>query len=422
MRAKSEKSTGKMPHALLLTRYFPPEIGTAATLFAELADAFVERGYQVTVVTGFPWYNLESEPTEYRGKLFVKESVDGYCVIRVRVSIPGTRNFRLFIGHIFAPISLVIGGLFSERPNLIVGYSPPLLVGLSGWFLRLCTRAPFLLGVQDLHPQAYIDQGILKNSALIGLLERLEKLVYLAASAITVHSEGNLQHIRSVVNSSRKKIHVLPNWVDTEKTKPIPTDQRFSELFNPEGRWVVGYAGTLGLSQGSGVLLDAAVKLLNQEEILFLLVGDGVDKMALCDRAEAEGIKNVRFVPMVPATDYAKIVSLFDVGIVTLNRKVKTPVIPSKIISLMACGCPIIGCLPERGEAAETIRKSGSGEVVGPDDAGALKESILGLFSDKTKCAEYSRNGRNEAVRNYSPKSAVESIENIFTDLKTKAR
>ena len=90
---------------LLLSRYFPPEIGTAANLFFELAKGLTDNGHAVTVVTGFPWYNLEDVPKEYKGKAYMKEEMDGVNVVRIKIPVIGPKNFKLNL----APLRSAIG-------------------------------------------------------------------------------------------------------------------------------------------------------------------------------------------------------------------------------------------------------------------------------------------------------------------------
>lgn len=102
-------------------------------------------------------------------------------------------------------------------------------MGISGWVISLFKNVPFIMGVQDLHPQCYIDQGVLKNKLLIKILEGIEKFCYKTASYITVHSEGNKAHIVKFKNVPSRKVQVLPNWIDTDELVPLPRSNWFSE-------------------------------------------------------------------------------------------------------------------------------------------------------------------------------------------------
>jgi len=262
---------------VLLSRYFPPEIGTAANLFFELAKELASSGNKVTVVTSFPWYNLGEVPEKYRGRIFMRENMEGVEVVRVSFPLLGPTKLKLAMGHLTAPVASFIGGLFVKRPDIIYVYSPPLFMGLSAWLLRMFKRVPFVFGVQDLHPQCYIDQGVLKNRIAIWILRTLERFCYKKADAITVHSEGNKDYIVSR-GIKADKIIVLPNWIDTDEVKPLPRHNEFSKKYGLDEKFIVGYAGTLGMSQGLLSVMEAADILRGRKDIEFFIVGDGIEK------------------------------------------------------------------------------------------------------------------------------------------------
>ncbi len=396
---------------LLLSRYFPPEIGTAANLFYELARGLADRGHKVNVVTGFPWYNLKSVPAKYRGRLFMKEDMGRVHVTRLAFPVFGPKKIKLAVGHLTAPLTSFWGGLLSEKPDVVFIYSPPLFMGVSGWLLNLFRGVPFIMGVQDLHPQCYIDQGVLKNTLLIYLLETLEKFCYRRASLITVHSTGNRRHIVDIKGIDGRKVKVLANWIDTDEMKPLPRENEFSGKYDLNGKFIVGYAGTLGMSQGLLSVIEAARILRDRDEIEFFIVGDGIEKENLKNRVKEYDLKNVRFLDIQPKSVYPYVVASSDVGLVTLNSRVRTPVVPSKILSLMAAARPVLASMPLEGDAPKLISKSGCGICIGPEDPKLLAEKILFLSANPDICADFSRQGREFVVREMSLRKAVAELE-----------
>ncbi len=402
---------------LLLSRYFPPEIGTAANLFYELAKGLAGRGHRVNVVTGFPWYNLKTIPERYRGRLFMREDMDGVNVTRLAFPVFGSKKVKLAAGHMTAPLTSFIGGLLSEKPDAVFIYSPPLTMGIAGWLLNLFRGVPFIMGVQDLHPQCYIDQGVLKNRLVIRLLEGMERFCYRRSSMITVHSEGNRRHIVNVKGIDGDKVKVLPNWIDTDEMRPLPRDNEFSRRHGLNGKFVVGYAGTLGMSQGLMSVIEAARILRDREDIEFFIVGDGIEKERLRGRVREYGLENVRFLEMQPKSVYPYVVASSDVGLVTLNRRVRTPVVPSKILSLMAAARPVLASMPLDGDAPKLISEAGCGICIGPEEPELLAEKIV-FFSDNPGiCADFSRRGREFVVREMSLRRAVGELEGHITNM-----
>lgn len=399
---------------LLLSRYFPPEIGTAANLFHELAGGLTRRGHEVRVITGFPWYNLKEIPEKYNNKVFLKERTDGFDVLRIAFPLPGMPKMKLALGHLTAPLTSAIGGFVSEKPDIIYAYSPPLPMGATGWLLETFKDAPFVMGVQDLHPQCYIDQGVLTNPFMISLLEGLEKFCYRKAAVVTVHSEGNKAFIVNNKGISRKKVQVLPNWIDTDALHPLPRNNAFSEKYRLNDRFVVGYAGTLGMSQGMMSIVEAARLLKHRDDIEFFIVGDGIEKSSMTARSQELGLENIRFIPMQPKSVYPWVVASSDVGLVTLNKHVKTPVVPSKILSMMAAARPVLASMPLDGDAPKLIEKAGCGICVGPENPEAIAEAVQYLADHRTHCRTFGEQGRRFVVDEMSLKTVMGIFEKIF--------
>jgi colanic acid biosynthesis glycosyl transferase WcaI len=407
---------------LLLSRYFPPEIGTAANLFFELAKGLSEIGHKVTVVTNFPWYNLDKIPGEYDRRFYMREEMNGFDIIRLKIPVIGTKKIKLIMGHLTVPFTTFLGGLIAKKPDIIFVYSPPLFMGLTGWITGLVKGVPWIMGVQDLHPQCYVDQGVLKNKLVIYLLETIERFCYKKASLITVHSQGNKDHIVHEKNIGEEKVKVVKNWIDTDETKPLPRDNEFARKHNLNGKFIVGYAGTLSISQGLLSIVDAANILRNREDIEFFIVGDGIEKQKMMDKAKEYNLDNMRFLGMQPKTVYPYIVASSDVGLVTLNSKVKTPVVPSKILSMMAAARPVLASLPLEGDAPKLIEESGCGMCIGPENPIQLAEKIVYLAGNKDICRKFGEQGRDYVVRNLSFKKTFDDIGDMFNEIVSDRR
>jgi glycosyltransferase involved in cell wall biosynthesis len=324
---------------------------------------------------------------------------------------------KLATGYLLSPIMILFGAVTGGKADVIYAYSPPLLMAYVGWLVALMKGAIFVLGVQDLHPQAYIDQGILKNRLLIKILRHLEKLACRLADVVTVHSKGNQEHVLRIAGAKMHNVEVIPNWVNIENVIPLARFNRFSNDLDLRGKFVVGYAGTIGLSQGTECVIDAANILRERKDIHFLVVGDGIEKPSIVKRASKFRLENISFLKMQTEEDYPYVIASFDVGLVTLNSKVKTPVIPSKIISLMAAERPIIASLPE-GDAADLIRTANSGIVVRPESPENLAESIVMLMGDRDISESFGKNGRRYVVDNLTVERSVIHLENLISVMK----
>lgn len=407
---------------LLLTNYFPPEIGSASHLFYDLSKSLVKKGYKVTVVTGFPRYHVSANIDNYEGKFYLSEVLEGICVIRLKTSF-FPRSLPVFRGVDFIITSLVLffGGLISGRHDAILVYSPPLPLALIAYCLSRLKGIPLLVNVQDLFPQSIIDLGLLKNRFLIYILEGLERFLYGRATYITVHSDGNREHVIKK-GACPDKVLVVPNWVDTETLRPAEKVNGFRKEHGLDSQFLVSFAGVMGYSQDLDTVIEAASLLRSYKDILFVLIGDGVAREGLERKVKALGLNNVRFLPMQSRDKYPSILQASDVCLVTLWKKVATPVVPSKLLSIMACGRAVVGSLPLHGDAPRIIMESSCGLCIEPENPNKLARAVLHLYKNPAEVRAFGIKGRDYAVKHFSLETCTQKYEELFKEAVSRWR
>jgi len=402
---------------LLLTAYFPPDIGSAAHLFYELGTALVERDYRVTVLTGMPGYHAQGPLDRYKRKVWIKEKVKGISV--VRIVLPRFAR-HLMVGRALwqftTATAFLLAGLCLRRHDVAIVYSPPLPLGLTAWALRRLRGIPFILNVQDLFPQSIVDLGLLKNRWIIRLFEAMECFIYRQANAITVHSPGNRQHIVGK-GTAAHKVTAIPNWVDTDFILRADRMNGFREEHGLDDAFVISFAGILGYSQDLDAVLDAAALLSAYDDILWLIVGDGVKKTHLELRAQQMNLSNVRFLPLQPRKGYPAVLHASDVCLVTLHAGVSTPVVPSKILSSMAAGRPVVAALNLDGDAPRLIAEARCGLCVPPEEPHALAEAVLRLYRDAGLRERMGSNGRRYVEVNHTPQVAARQYAGLLEEV-----
>lgn len=387
---------------LLLTNYFPPEIGAASYLYFDLAETLADLGHDVTVVTGFPRYRAQS-----RRGLLRRERVGRSAVIRV-ASSPFDKGgaIRRGLDHLYLAPSLALGGLLAGKPDVILAYSPPLTLGASAWALSRRWNAPFIVNVQDLFPQYAIDIGLLTSRPMIRAFESLERFVYRTADAIIVNSPNSKQHVLAR-GGSPDRVVAISNWIDVDVICPGPSDNEFRRVNGLSGTFLVQYAGTMGYQQDLDTLLDAARILLPDARVRIQLIGDGVERDRLQARAREEGLDNVLFTPFQPREEYPQVIQSADVALVMLRREVKTPAIPSKLLGIMAAGTPVIVSADPSGDAPALVEAVGCGLTVEPGCPSALADAILRLKNDPEMASRMGRLGRAHAEANFTRHARV---------------
>lgn len=400
---------------LLLTPCFPPEIMGCGHLYHELAETLVKKGHKVTVITSIPRRRLPSDAVrkQYRGKLFLGEIIDGIHVIRIgAIPLPLDIPVARGLDHFLSALTYFIGGLFAPKQDVIIVYSPPLTLGLTSYLLGKLRKIPFVFNVQDLFPKYVIDIGALRNPFLIKLFEGIESLVYKHATYISLHSMGNRDYLVSQ-GIEPTKLTVIPNWTDIESIKPSEKYNDFRQEHNLDDLFVISYAGTMGQAQDMDVIIECAALLKEHKDILFLLVGEGSEKKPAMEKAAALNLDNVKFLPIQPREKYPSVLHASDVCLANLKKEITTPVVPSKILNIMASGRPVAASFPLGGDAPQIINEANCGLCVEAGDAIGLAGGILKLYNDRDLANRLGRNGRVYAEDNFSRTVCIDRYENL---------
>lgn len=404
---------------LVMTHAYPPEVRSTSNLVYELSRDMVKKGHSVTVITPLPKYNLDKIPEQYKHKFFLKTKEEGVDIIRIStLPIHLVGPLQRAFGYLFISAAFLILGLIEKRHDAIFVYSTPFTLGLSAYLVSRLKKTPFVFNVQDLFPQGAIDLGLLKNPVLIKLFAGIEKFLCKTADMITVHSEGNKKHVIDHGGNANKTM-VISNWVDTGVLKPEEKENAFRKEHNLTGKFVIIFAGVLGYAQDLDVIIESAEKLKNEKDMVFFIVGDGMEKQRIIKKVEELGLQNVRFLPFIPADKYPELVAAADVCLVTLKKTMLTPVVPSKILGIMSCGRPIVASL-NNSDAYEIIEQAKAGICVEAGDSVSMADALLKLYKDREFVKMLSENGRKYALANFSRVAATGKYEKIFIDLKPK--
>jgi glycosyltransferase involved in cell wall biosynthesis len=392
---------------LLFANMFPPEIRSAARLMWELSESLVERGHQVTVVT-----------SAHGGRRRGVEMLSGVRVVRVpTLAVQESRAPAVLrgLGQLFNSAAYLPAALSAGEVDVSLCYSPPLALGMVGALLHRLHGVPHLLNVQDLVPQYAIDLGMLENPALIRALRWIERAVYRNVQLITVHSRGNAEFLaRQGVPAG--KVAVVPNWIDTRRLRPS-RDTGYRRSAGLEGKFVALFSGHLGFAQDLDSVVEAGALLRERPGIALLIVGEGVEKRRLEEKARKLGLTNVRFMPAVSENDYPQVVASADVCLATLQASLRCPVVPAKLLGYMAAGKPIIASFPEGGDGPRLVRDAGCGICVPPGDPARLAQAILDAAERPAESRARGEQGRRFVEVNHDRERAMDAYESLFERL-----
>ncbi len=386
---------------LYISQYYPPEVAAGAVRVSELARAWVKAGNKVTVLTGFPNHPTGVVHPDYKRRirrLFFREEVQGVDVVRTwLMPLPNRKSRERIINYGSFAFSAGWRGLFMHRPHVVIATSPPLTVGLTGWWLSKAKRAPFVFEVRDLWPESITAVGMGKStSPFMRALARMALFLYRSADQVVAVTPAIRDEIVKKSGIPEDRASVVLNGVDVDLFSPSANGNRqVKKALGLDGKFVVSYIGTLGAAHGLMTMLEAAKALQPQfPQIEFLLVGEGADKANLVHSTTQMGLNNVRFLPLQPREKIPDIARASDVCLVLLRKAdVFTTVLPTKMLEFMASGRAVV--LGVDGQARKILEDAGGGLSVQPENVSELVQAIVRLHQDPALCSAMGFRGRN---------------------------
>jgi len=405
---------------LYVSQYFPPETAAPAARVAELSRIWAHSGHQVTVLTGFPHHPTGKVPKEYRRKLyrlFMHDDRDGVSVRRTwLIPLPNRKSWERMLTYASFCVSAACRGVFLGKPDVVIATSPQLLVGLAGLVIAKFKRIPFVFEVRDLWPESLEAVGVSGGkSAVMRALGWVAGMLYRRSTHVVVVTHAFKEHLERQWGVPSAKISVVVNGVDRGLFAPKVPDAGVIQEFNLQGRFVVGYIGTMGNAHGPETLV-AAAEILKQAdpEVLFLVVGEGAEKEQFSRAVHQKGLDNVRIAPGQPRARVPDLISAVQVCVVLLkNSKLFQTVIPTKLLEFMSSGRPVV--LAAGGEAAGLVKNAGAGICTPPENPQALAHAILDLKTDPARLRECGIRGIDFIARTLTREQTAETYISVLS-------
>ena len=361
---------------LVISQYFWPETFS----INEVVHSLKARGVDVTVLTGKPNYPDGAIFKGYRAWGCQRENREGITIYRVPL-FPRGKNSALglvanYISFIFSIIFFGPWLLVKERPDSIFVYCPsPLLQALGALFLGWIKRAPVIIWVQDLWPESLSATGHIQNDFVLWIVRKIVRFIYGHADLLLVQSMAFVKPVSDLAYETPIKYH------------PNSADGKFAEQSDPEllnlpvldNGFTVMFAGNIGTGQAPHVILDAATLLKENNQIKFILLGDGSRREWLQQQVDERCLANFYLLGRYPARAMPSFMQRASALLVTLaDREIFAATVPNKVQAYMAAGRPIIACM--NGEGARLVQEANAGLTVPAENSEALAEAILQLY------------------------------------------
>ncbi|MEM5565618.1 glycosyltransferase family 4 protein [Psychroserpens sp. AS72] len=381
---------------LIITSYFPPEIGAASNRIFQLANG-LQHDFNVTVLTPLPNYPTGKIFDDYKGKFRHISEEKNITINRLWIYASNSKNKLLrLIAMLSYSFSLVWFFMWNKIPKTVIVQSPPLLVAFTSMlFLRKKNRN-LILNVSDLWPIAGLELGALKKNFSYKMLENIEHFNYKKASLILGQSEEILAHVKSIF--PEKKTFLYRNYPDFQPPK--------IEQSSTNDKLTIVYAGLLGIAQGIYKLCTE----LDYTHIEFHIYGSGAEQSLIEDFVSQHPDLPIIFHGRVTRDELHPLLLTYDIAIIPLLNRIYGSV-PSKIFEYARLGMPMLYF--GGGEGEDVIRNNNLGWIATSGDYDDLN-TVIATIKSESLTIDRKENIQNTAVRNFDFDKQLESLKAII--------
>jgi len=306
------------------------------------------------------------------------------------------------------------------RPDIVISANTPLAAQRQ--IVSFCNEEgiKFVFWLQDII-------SIAAKSILSKRLGIIGKLIGFVFKQIEKNALKKSDHIITIADDfvskiekwgiNKKSVTVIPNWSPIEKIPLLPKVNDFSKKYEIDNKFVILYSGTMGFKHNPFVISNAAEKLLNQKDLVFVVVTDGMGMEYLQTEKETKNLDNLILLPLQPFELLPQILSSGDILLVLLEQDAGMFSVPSKVWSGYCAGRTSLLVISEENLAAKITKEINAGIVISNDQTNRLTETILYLKDNPDICNEYGQNARKFAEENFGIEKIGNSFETILNNL-----
>ncbi len=402
-------------HILLIHQAFAALDEAGGTRHFEMAEYLARSGHRITIIAS-PVSYITGKARGGKVHWVERQKISESIQILRTYTYPALHRsfFHRVLSFLSFMVSSFLVGWSVRQVDLVWGTSPPLFQGITAWILARLKRVPFLFEVRDLWPSFAVAVGVLKNPLLITASRGLERFLYRHADRVMVNSPGFIDHVSQ---NGARWVELIPNGVDPAMFDPQADGREFRQQHNFGDHFVALYAGAHGLANDLGVLLQAAAQLRCQEQILFVLVGDGKEKAALQTQARTQELSNVVFLPSVSKAEMCAVLAAADACLAILKPiKEFATTYPNKVFDYMAAGKPVV--LVIDGVIRQVVEQAGAGVAVPPGDSQALAAILLQLAQNPDRAHQMGLAGREYVTKYFNRSELSEKLALLLEEMR----
>jgi len=391
---------------LLIHQYFLGKNQGGGSRFNEMTKIWADEGHEITVIASWPTVSGKKNPL-YEGKYVYHEKAYYKNIDVFRCHVSEVYNVN-FVGRLWAYFTFVFSsiwaGLFRVRGkyDVLVVTSPPLFVGISAYILSIFRRLPLIFEVRDLWPESAIDTGVISNPWLIKFSYWFEKAIYKKANLINVLTPAFKEKLITNKNIPADKIIYIPNAADFSLADEVARNfdpVKFRKEEGIDDKFVITYIGAHGIANHLIQIIDAAEKL-QDTNVLFQLIGDGMTKASLKEEVKSRNLQNIRFVGFVNKSMAFKYILASNIGTAVL-KKVDTfkTIYSNKTFDYMSCKKPIL--LAIDGVSRQLVEEADCGVFAEPENPDNIAEKVRQYIRGDFDIKKQGENGYKHAKEHF---------------------
>jgi colanic acid biosynthesis glycosyl transferase WcaI len=388
---------------------FAPELTGIGKYTGEMVEWLAGRGHTVRVVTTPPYYPQWNIQPGFSACRYRREVRGGATVWRCPLWVPGARSGPKRLLHLasFAASSKpVMLGHAAWRPDVVMAIAPALMSAPVAWMTARLCGARAWLHIQDFEVDTAFDLGLLESPHARGAALALERWLLRRFDRVSAISPRMVERLGAKGVQSERQL-LLPNWVDVTEISPLAASPYRADMGLASDTVVALYSGNMGEKQGIELLVDAARALAPLSHIVFVLCGDGAARARL--ESAAQGLTNIRWLPLQPAERLNDLLNLADIHLLPQRADVADLVMPSKLTGMLASGRPVVTTAAPGTQVAAVVADAGL--VVPPGDREAFAEAITRLAANPELRARLGRAGREYALQHLDRDAVLGRLE-----------
>lgn len=392
--------------------YYYPEQCAGIFVVDDLMHRLAAEGDESVIYVPTPTRNVREGVEWKRNEVLC----DGKMVVkRFRMYGEGKNPVLRALRYCFCELAYLHHLLWDKYDVAFIDSTPP-IQGLKLPIVRLFRKCPVVYNAQDLFPDTLSGTGLAKKGGLLwNIGSWVARVTFNNTDKIIAISEDIKRTLVEEKGIPADKVVVVYNWVDSDAVVPIAKEENplFDEFGLSRDKFHVVYAGNLGNAQNINIVVDAAARLRDNEDVEFVVFGSGGLENDIRARIEAEGLKNLRLLPLQPVERVKYVYSLGDVCLVSCKEGLGGSAMPSKTWSILSCGRPVLANFDE-GELQMILTKNELGVFTKAGDLEGFVEAIRQLASESKKCAEMGARGRQFILDNLTKDAGTRKYAEVL--------